>query len=122
MNHGSHAGAMSGEKSVAAYAPAPNVLKGVMPNGGGSCIGGNQKLTGNTAGLTRDTCLATSTCPYSRFGNGTWNRSEYIRLNHNNVDPAIAAAMRRGSREVAGRRPAAVVGTLEVAEHLAGRR
>jgi hypothetical protein len=83
---------MSGEKSIAAYAPAPNVLKGVMPNGGGSCIGGNQNLTQNTSSLTRDTCFATSTCPYPRFGDGTWNRDGYIRLNYNNIDPAIAAA------------------------------
>lgn len=85
---------MSGEANVEAYRPAPNVVKGVMRNGGprpgNACLGGNPEPTGNSIALPRDTCFASGDCPYARVGDGVWDEAEYVRRNHNNSPIATA--------------------------------
>ena len=108
---------MNGEKNNPDYAPAPNVIKGIVPssggggggggngngngngngggnnNGGGSggggnqCIGNNEALSPDTVGLPRDGCFAAGTC--GRFGDGNWSAgyANYIATNYGGVDP-----------------------------------
>ncbi|MCE5972025.1 pilus assembly protein TadG-related protein [Sinirhodobacter sp. WL0062] len=76
---------MNGEKNDPAYAPAPNVIKGVVPNGAGqSCIGQNEQISPDTVALPRDDCFASGTCPYARIGNGIWanGREAYETKNY----------------------------------------
>ncbi len=99
---------MNGEKNNADYAPAPNVIKGIIPatggnggggngnggggngNGGGGnqCIGNNEALSPDTVGMPRDDCFNTSTCG-GRFGDGDWSTgyANYIATNYGGVDP-----------------------------------
>ena len=85
---------LNGKKNNPLYAPAPNVISGLVPSGGGSCIGQNEVAspgpTGlpQTIGLPRDTCFYSSTCasPTSRFGDGVWDYAGYIAMNHGGVD------------------------------------
>ena len=67
------------------YAPAPNVIKGVIPNGGGSCIGGNEQPSPDTMSLPRDACFALGTCDHgNRIGDGDWatDRITYENVNY----------------------------------------
>jgi Flp pilus assembly protein TadG len=84
---------MSGEKNDPDYAPAPNVIKGIKPQGGGSCIGNNVDEA-NSMGLPRDNCFITNTC--ARFGDGDWSaeRPEYVLRNYAGADPHPTAATR----------------------------
>ncbi len=70
------------------FAPGPNVVKGIRPQGGGSCIGNNFRFTNNTVALPRDSCFATNSCPGGRFGTGVWDEAGYIATNHNGTPPA----------------------------------
>ena len=85
---------MNGEKNDPDYAPAPNVIKGIVPKGGGACIGNNEVTSPNTKGMPRDDCLAAGTC--GRFGNGNWSagRTEYVNYNYAGTDPHLSASTR----------------------------
>lgn len=85
---------MSGKKSDANYPPAPNVIKGVVPKGGQSCIGNNPTVSPNTVALPRDTCFGNGSC--SRFGDGNWStgRANYVAKNYGTADPHASAATR----------------------------
>ena len=79
---------LNGEKNNPDFAPAPNVIKGIKPKGGGACIQGNEELTGDTMGLPRDTCMPNC----GRFGDGVWDRQAYLNANHDlDGDPATPA-------------------------------
>ncbi len=78
---------LNGERNNPDFAPAPNVIKGIRKNGGGSCIQGNEELTGDTIALGRDTCMINGTCGGSnRFGDGAWDRAGYLNVNHDLAD------------------------------------
>ncbi len=78
---------MNGKKTDADYRPAPSVVKGVVPKGGGSCIG-NNPVDSPSVPLPEDSCFATTSCPYTRFGDGIWDHASYINANHGGVYPA----------------------------------
>ncbi|SFC07888.1 TadE/TadG family type IV pilus assembly protein [Tropicimonas isoalkanivorans] len=84
---------MNGAKNDPDYAPAPNVIKGIVPkNGNGACIGNSEEASPDTVGLPRDTCFASGTC--TRFGDGNWSRTEYVAKNYGGVDPHPSATTR----------------------------
>lgn len=90
---------MNGDRNNAAYGPAPNVIKGIVPNNGGGgngnqCIGSNSDPSPNTVGLPRDTCFAAGTC--GRIGDGNWTagRTNYVNLNYGGTDPHPTATTR----------------------------
>lgn len=85
---------MNGEKNDPDYPPAPNVIKGIVPNGGGSCIGNNEEISPDTLGLPRDDCITDGTC--GRFGDGTWTdgRTDYVAMNYAGADPHATATSR----------------------------
>lgn len=88
---------MNGEKNNPIYPPAPNVIKGLVPNGGGSCVRNNPSVSPNSVGLPRDDCFGSATCGGSgRFGTGTWTagRTNYVNVNYGGVDPHPAATTR----------------------------
>jgi len=80
---------LNGERNNPDFAPAPNVIKGIMPSGGSSCIGGNEVPTGDTMALPRDDCFATG-CGVGGidgpFGSGNWDRAGYLNTNHDLAD------------------------------------
>lgn len=76
-------GSMNGERTIAAYRPAPNTIQGTKPRGGGACRGNNTDVSAAMP-LPRDTNINGST----RFGNGTWNRAGYVTTNHGGSYPA----------------------------------
>lgn len=78
---------MNGEKTNADYRPAPNVIKGIKPNGGNSCIAKNY-VASQARSLPRDGCLDAGTCAISRFGDGTWDDAAYVAQNHA-ADPRL---------------------------------
>ncbi|MDQ2089685.1 TadE/TadG family type IV pilus assembly protein [Marimonas arenosa] len=94
---------MNGERNDADYAPAPNVIKGIVPAGGGSCIGNNEALSPNTVGLPRDTCFGDGVTPNTcnsvnggvgtRFGDGNWDRSGYFGTNYAPFDGTVPASI-----------------------------
>lgn len=85
---------MNGKTNDPDYAPAPNVIKGIVPNGGGSCIGNNENPSPDTVGLPRDDCFESGGC--SRFGDGNWaaGRINYVDTNYGGVDPHPGATTR----------------------------
>lgn len=90
------------------FAPAPNVIKGIVRpsngngngngNGGGgnACINNNFDPSPDTVGLPRDSCFSTGGC--ARFGDGNWTagRTNYVNLNYAGTDPHAAATTRYG--------------------------
>jgi Flp pilus assembly protein TadG len=70
---------MNGRRNDPNYAPAPNVIKGVVPNGGSACIGGNTG-TADTSALPRDDCFPGC----APFGDGNWStgRAAYVVENY----------------------------------------
>lgn len=88
-----YAGNMQSLKNDPAYAPAPNVIKGVIPQGSGSCIGNNSSPA-NTLPLPFDDCFASGGC--TRFGDGNWSvgRSAYVAANYGGADPHATASTR----------------------------
>lgn len=85
---------MNGEKNDPDYAPAPNVIKGIVPKGGGDCIGNNEEISPDTLGLPRDDCFASGGC--GRFGDGIWStgRTAYVNVNYGGDDPHPEALTR----------------------------
>lgn len=79
---------MNGKRTDPRYAPAPNVVKGIVPSGGGACIN-NEAVSPDTVALPRDTCFGTGSC--ARFGDGNWNYGQYIDANHGNRDGVFQA-------------------------------
>ncbi|MGB8624396.1 MAG: pilus assembly protein TadG-related protein, partial [Paracoccaceae bacterium] len=62
---------MNGEKNSPDYPPAPNVLSGLVPKGGKSCIGQQEQISPDTLALPRDNCFASNSCDENnRFGDG----------------------------------------------------
>ena len=88
------AGSMSSRRNNAIYPAAPNVIKGIVPNGGGSCIGNNPGPLPITVALPRDNCfLPTNTCANGgRFGDGNWSNATTGRPNYvnKNYGPGVA--------------------------------
>ena len=84
----------AGERTNPVYAPAPNVIKGIIPNSGGSCIGGRERVSPNSVGLPRDACLVAGTC--GRVGDGNWaaGRVNYVLRNYGGIDPHPTATTR----------------------------
>jgi hypothetical protein len=85
-------GPMGGNNTVANYAPAPNVVKGMRPGNGanGAC---NPNTSNTSMPLPRDNCFMAAPTPgagtgctaydgENRFGNGQWARSVYWGVNH----------------------------------------
>jgi len=90
---------MNGRRQNPIYAPAPNVIKGIVPGGGGGgggpqCLGGNVEISPDTAAVPRDTCFTNGNC--DRFGNGEWSagRANYVAINYDGIDPHPAAVTR----------------------------
>ena len=85
---------MNGKRNDPDFAPAPNVIKGIVPNGGGECIGGTADISPDTVALPRDDCFAAGTC--TRYGNGVWSsgRTGYVGANYAGDDPYPAALTR----------------------------
>lgn len=75
------------------YAPAPNVIKGLVGNGNSSCVGPNPIESTDTAKLPQDDCMGAG-C--GRFGDGNWNtgRANYVATNYGGVDPHPSANTR----------------------------
>ena len=76
---------MNGEKNDPAYPPAPNVLSGLVPKGGGSCIGANEEVSLDTKPLPRDNCFYSAGGCTNRVGDGDWDGTrleEYMAWNH----------------------------------------
>jgi len=78
-------GIMNGKKNDPLYAPAPSVIKGIIPNGGGRCVGGNPQPSPDTVGLPRDDCFPGC----GRFGDGNWSvgRTNYDNTNYGGPVP-----------------------------------
>ncbi|WP_431298240.1 pilus assembly protein TadG-related protein [Tabrizicola sp. BL-A-41-H6] len=70
------------------YAPAPNVIKGLVPPGRSTCVANNPAVSPNTVALPKDTCFLNGTCATAsgtgnaRFGDGVWSRSSYFTPNY----------------------------------------
>lgn len=84
---------MNGNRNNPAYRPAPNVVKGVVPKGGGQCVGTNGEPSPDTMAMPRDSAFDSN-----RFGNGNWDRADdpvtgdpgYLTKNHDGVDPTTS--------------------------------
>ncbi len=91
---------MNGERNDPLYAPAPNVIKGIVRatgGGGNACIGNNEAPSPDTVALPRDDCFLNSTCAGNgRVGDGNWasQRANYVTTNHGGVDPDATALTR----------------------------
>lgn len=82
-------GSMQNETRNSAYRPAPNTVQGTLPRGGSRCRGNNTDVS-DAMPLPRDTCIAAGTC--GRFGDGNWNRADYVAQNHGGVYPSGTSA------------------------------
>lgn len=87
---------MNGKRNDPAYAPAANVIKGVVPKGGGACVGNNPPASTNTIAMPKDNCFASGTCTNGRFGDGNWStgRQQYVNWHYNGSDPYSGASTR----------------------------
>ncbi len=76
------------------YAPAPNVIKGLVGSGNNNCVGNNPTESTDTAKLPQDDCMGGGSC--GRFGDGNWNsgRATYVATNYGGVDPHPSATTR----------------------------
>ena len=86
-------GNMNNRTNNEAYAPAPNVVKGIKPKGGGSCIKTNSEAS-DAAGLPRDTCFPDC----GPYGDGGWDDAGYVSANHDLVDPRDAHGLPTGNK------------------------
>lgn len=84
---------LQGKKTDPNFAPAPNVIKGYKPQGGGSCIG-NNPTPSNVAELPKASCLLSGTCsgPSPRFSDSPTvdeaGRQAYVQQNYTSVGMA----------------------------------
>ena len=83
---------MNGKKNDPNYRPAPNVIKGVVPSGGGQCIGSNDIPSPDTMALPTDDCFPGC----GRYGDGSWGagRAAYVTAHYGGVDPHPTATTR----------------------------
>lgn len=73
-------GAFKKKKSDPRYAPAANVIKGWAPTRHNrSCT---EAPSSHALGLPRDNCFSNGGCSSSRVGDGHWNFSLYMAVNH----------------------------------------
>lgn len=72
---------MNNKRNSPIYRPAPNVVKGIVPQGGGQCVGANADPSPNTMAMPRDSAFT------DRFGNGEWGSAGYMATNHDGADP-----------------------------------
>jgi Putative Flp pilus-assembly TadE/G-like len=81
---------LQGERNNPDFAPAPNVIKGYKPQGGGSCIG-NNPTPSNVAELPQASCLLAENCsgPSPRFSDSQTvdeaQRQGYVQHNYTDV-------------------------------------
>ena len=89
-----YAASMNSRKNDIDYQPAPNVIKGIIPNGGGGCIGNNENPSPDTVALPHDDCFGAGSC--SSHGDGNWSlgRVDYVAINYGGTDPHLAASTR----------------------------
>ena len=73
-------GAFKKKKNDPRYAPAENVIKGWAPKRHNKTC--SEAPSSHALGLPRDTCFSTGGCASSRVGNGDWNFSLYMAVNH----------------------------------------
>ncbi|PKP73561.1 MAG: hypothetical protein CVT84_12925 [Alphaproteobacteria bacterium HGW-Alphaproteobacteria-6] len=96
-------GAMKNEYDNPIFAPAPNVIKGMEPQGGyppsppppGQCNWSQQPVTSDTAALPQDDCFGgTPSC--APYGDGDWTtgRATYVATNYGGTDLHGAATTR----------------------------
>ena len=75
-----YSGSFKQKKNDPRYAPAQNVIKGWAPKKSNkSCT---EAPSNHALGLPRDDCHGNETCPSSRVGDGDWNFSLYMAVNH----------------------------------------
>jgi hypothetical protein len=78
---------LQSKKNDPDFAPAPNVIKGYKPQGGGSCIG-NNPVSSNVADLPQEQCLLDGNCssPSPRFSDSQTvdeaGRQAYVQHNY----------------------------------------
>lgn len=73
-------GSFKTKSSDPRYAPAANVVKGWAPKKSNrSCT---EQPSSHAYGLPRDECFSKGGCSSSRIGNGDWNFSTYMAINH----------------------------------------
>jgi Flp pilus assembly protein TadG len=84
---------LNGQRDNPDFAPAPNVIKGYKPQGGGSCIG-NNPTPSNVTELPQASCLLSGTCsgPSPRFSDSPTveeaGRQAYVEHNYTDVGMA----------------------------------
>lgn len=90
-----YAGSMQSARNDPDYEPAPNVIKGIVPKGGGSCIKNNSDTSPDTVALPHDACIDSGSC--GRFGDGDWSagRTAYWTTNHGGTADPFPAAQTR---------------------------
>lgn len=73
-------GSFSRKSTDPRYAPAENVVKGWAPtNSSRSCTEAESRYA---YGLPQDACFSNGTCASDRIGDGNWNFSLYMAVNH----------------------------------------
>jgi len=86
-----YTGIMNSNRNNPSYAPGPHVTKGIIPNGGGNCVGTNGIASPDSVPFPWDDCFDTGNCPKGggRIGNGQWplGRANYITTNFDGTDP-----------------------------------
>lgn len=87
-------GSFNGKKNDPNFTAAPNVTKGMLPNGSGSCPAfNNPDPSPDTVALPRDPCFGTGTCAGGgRFGDGNPDLGAYWLTNHGVGLPGIPDA------------------------------
>lgn len=75
-----YSGSFKQKKNDPRYAPAENVIKGWAPtNSNKTCT---EAPSNSAFGLPRDACFDNDTCAASRVGDGNWDFSLYMAINH----------------------------------------
>jgi len=75
-----YSGSFKSKKNDPRYAPAENVVKGWAPKKSNkSCT---EAPSSHALGMPRDDCHDGEVCPSSRIGDGNWNFSQYMSINH----------------------------------------
>ena len=80
-------GSMNSKKSNSSYRPGQNVRKGYSGSGCGASETPGWPNDPSMGQLPRDTCFATSSCPYmgGRMGDGNWDYTTYWNNNHQGI-------------------------------------
>lgn len=75
-----YSGSFKQKKNDPRYAPAENVVKGWAPKKANKTC--NEVPSTAALGLPRDSCFGSDSCENSRIGNGNWDFSLYMAVNH----------------------------------------